>query len=273
MLGYYLEQVRKKKPVIHTITNYVTANDVANMLLASGAKPVMANAPEEAEEITAGCDGLCLNMGTPNRVVFEAMKLAGEKAASLGHPIVLDPVGIGASSFRRNAWKDFSEAFQVSAVRGNVSEIRRLLENRSGERGVDASPGDSLQGDITVQADFARKAAKKLQAIVAISGEVDLISDGERCCCVENGRGEMSSVTGTGCQLSGLCAAFLAAVPFEQRYEAMVAAVAAMGVCGEIGWERMGEHPGNASFRNAMIDAMFCLDAEVLETMGKVKIL
>ena len=146
MIGIYLDQVRAHAPLIHNITNYVTVNDVANMILACGASPIMADAAEDAAQITSGCAGLDLNLGQLHRTGLEAMLLAGRKANELGHPVVLDPVGVGASDFRREAALQLMEEIRFTAIRGNASEIRALAAERHTEGGVDADAADAVTG-------------------------------------------------------------------------------------------------------------------------------
>lgn len=201
---------------MHCITNYVTAHDVANMILACGANPVMADEPQEMGEITAHAGALALNMGTPGERRGQAMLAAGKAANANGIPVLLDPVGVGASTFRRKMAEELLEAVTFTAIRGNMSEIRTLSElaekkvtGSSG--GVDVCPVDVVTEETLAEAvTFVKAVSKRLGAVVAVTGAIDLVSDGQQCAVVRGGREEMSRVTGTGCQLSGLAAAFLA---------------------------------------------------------------
>lgn len=242
-LGACLDRVRERRPLIHCITNYVTANDVANLLLACGASPIMADEPEEVEEITARCAGLCLNLGTPSRRTIPSLMRAGVKAGELGRPVVLDPVGVGASALRLRTAQELMARVTFTVLRGNVSELRALA-------GVHP-PGVLL-------------AARRTGTVVAVTGAIDLVSDGEQCVVIRNGRPEMGLVTGTGCQLSALTAACLAASP-ERPLEAAAAAVCAMGVAGELAWARMSPQDGNATYRDRIIDAVCRMDGAALE--------
>lgn len=265
MLGPCLEAVRRRAPLIHCITNYVTANDVANLLLACGARPIMADDPEEAAEITAGCQGLTLNLGTLSRRTIPSMHAAGQQAARLDHPVVLDPVGVGGSAMRRETACSLLQGVPFAAVRGNISEIRALMEQAPAFSGVDASPNDRVDGDHLAQGvAFAKEAARRLNTIVAITGEIDLVSDGTRCFVLRGGRPEMSKVTGTGCQLSALVCACLAANP-ACSLEAVAAAVAAMDAAGELAWARMEPGDGNAAYRGRILDAVYNLDGDTLD--------
>lgn len=260
-LSEYLSRVRQQAPVIHAISNYVTANDVANLLLACGASPIMADDPEEAVYITRLSAALALNLGTLSRRRVSAMLAAGEEAGRLGRPVLLDPVGAGASPMRTDTARMLLHRLPVTALRCNASELRALLSGTHTHRGVDADRQQA--GSLSEQIVFVKGAARQLGCLVAVTGETDLVSDGDICFVIRNGRPEMSRVTGTGCQLSALCAAFLAADPDRSVY-ALAAAVCAMGLAGEVAWGRMTPGDGNAAYRSRIIDAVYHLDGETL---------
>ena len=341
MLGECFDRVRKCAPLVHSITNYVTVNDVANVLLACGGSPIMSDEPLDVEEITALCGGLNLNIGTLHEKSIEGMLRAGKKSNEMGHPVLLDPVGAGASRFRTETAIRLMREVRMAAVRGNISEVRALAgawdgvsgscvsggENEGdgiaagtavgnvgvmdagsvsgGVRGVDVGVAAGIVAEnigvtdtgivsggkrgvdvgITsgrtrgVDADladavteenldgavlFVREFARRTGCVTAVTGAIDLVSDGDRCYVIRNGRPEMGRITGTGCQLSGLMTAFLAANP-GQPLEAAAAAVCAMGLAGEIGWSRMQEGDGNATYRNRIIDAVYQMDGTALE--------
>ena len=264
-LGACLDRVRERRPLIHCITNYVTANDVANLLLACGASPIMADEPEEVEEITARCAGLCLNLGTPSRRTIPSLMRAGVKAGELGRPVVLDPVGVGASTLRLRTAQELMARVPFTVLRGNVSELRALAGGQEHTRGVDAGGADAVtEADLERGVAFAKGTARRTGTVVAVTGAIDLVSDGEQCVVIRNGRPEMGLVTGTGCQLSALTAACLAASP-ERPLEAAAAAVCAMGVAGELAWARMSPQDGNATYRDRIIDAVCRMDGAALE--------
>lgn len=264
-LGACLDRVRERRPLIHCITNYVTANDVANLLLACGASPIMADEPEEVEEITARCAGLCLNLGTPSRRTIPSLMRAGVKAGELGRPVVLDPVGVGASALRLRTAQDLMARVPFTVLRGNVSELRALAGGQEHTRGVDAGGADAVtEAELERGVAFAKGTARRTGTVVAVTGAIDLVSDGEQCVVIRNGRPEMGLVTGTGCQLSALTAACLAASP-EHPLEAAAAAVCAMGVAGELAWARMSPQDGNATYRDRIIDAVCRIDGAALE--------
>ena len=264
-LGACLDRVRERRPLIHCITNYVTANDVANLLLACGASPIMADEPEEVEEITARCAGLCRNLGTPCRRTIPSLMRAGVKAGELGRPVVLDPVGVGASALRLRTAQELMARVTFTVLRGNVSELRALAGGQEHTRGVDAGGADAVtEAELERGVAYAKGTARRTGTVVAVTGAIDLVSDGEQCVVIRNGRPEMGLVTGTGCQLSALTAACLAASP-ERPLEAAAAAVCAMGVAGELAWARMSPQDGNATYRDRIIDAVCRMDGAALE--------
>lgn len=264
MFEQIFENVRRKSPLIHNITNYVTVNDCANMLLACGGSPIMADELEDAAEITAVCGGLVLNIGTLNRRTIPAMFAAGKRANELGHPVVLDPVGAGASKLRTDTAFGLMEQVKFAVIRGNISEIRTLACGRGTTRGVDADAADRVTDDnLSAAVSLAGDLARRTGAVIVITGAIDIAADGERAFCIRNGHPMMSAVTGTGCQLSALTAAFVTANP-ERTLEAAAAAVCAMGLCGEIAHKRLTKMDGNASYRNYLIDAMYRLTPAAL---------
>lgn len=265
MLGSCLENVRKRKPLIHNITNYVTVNDVANMLLACGGSPIMSDEPADIAEITAACDGLNLNIGTLNVRTIDAMYAAGRQANALDHPVLLDPVGAGASTLRTETAVGLMREIRFAAVRGNMSEIRALAAGRGTTRGVDADGRDAVtEENLDRAVSFVKGFAAEAGCVIAVTGRIDLVSDGGRCFVIRNGRPEMGRITGTGCQLSGLMTAFLAANP-EDPLSAAAAAVCAMGLAGEIGYGHLKPWEGNATYRNRIIDAVYQMTPEILE--------
>lgn len=272
MLGKCIENVRKNVPLVHNITNYVTVNDVANILLACGGSPIMSDEPEDVEDITSICGGLNINIGTLNKSSIEGMYLAGQKANELGHVVLLDPVGAGASALRTNTAVGLMDKIKFTVIRGNISEIKTLALGNGTTKGVDADVADAVTEETLENAvSFVKALAKKTGSIIAITGAIDLVADAERCFVIRNGRPEMGKITGTGCQLSGMMTAFLVANP-DSRLEAAAAAVAAMGLAGEIGWSRMQEGEGNSSYRNRIIDAIYNMDGETLDQGAKFEI-
>ncbi len=267
-----LENVRNSVPLIHNITNYVTVNDVANVLLACGASPIMADDEGEVEEITAICSGLNINIGTLNSRTIPSMLKAGKAAQALNHPVVLDPVGAGASALRTETARRLIREIRFTIVRGNMSEIKTLAAGSGNTRGVDASVEDVVtEENLESAIAFVKDLSARDGSIVAVTGAIDLVADAERCYVIRNGRPEMGKVTGTGCQLSALTAAYAAANP-GNCLEAAAAAVCLMGLAGEIGFSRMAPGDGNAAYRSRMIDAIYNMDGRTLERGAKYEV-
>lgn len=260
-----LENVRKNVPLVHNITNYVTVNDVANILLACGGSPIMSDEPEDVEDITSICGGLNINIGTLHKSSIEGMMRAGKRANELGHPVLLDPVGAGASKLRTETALHIMDEIKLTVIRGNISEIKTLVSGSGTTKGVDADVADAVTEDTLDDAvAFVKAFAKASGCIIAVTGAIDLVSDGDRCYVIRNGRPEMGKITGTGCQLSGMMTAYVTANP-ECPLEAAAAAVCVMGLAGEIGWSRMQEGDGNSTYRNRIIDAVYNMTGEDLE--------
>lgn len=266
MLAACLDRLRASSPLIHNITNYVTANDVANLLLAAGARPIMADDPRESAQITAGCDGLHLNLGTLSSRTVPSLLSAGQEANRLGHPVVLDPVAVGASSLRRRLAGRLLDTGAVTVIRGNASEIRALALDAGAGSGVDAAPEDLVtEAGLGRAAELAGALARRTGTVVALSGPLDLVTDGARTFVGRNGCPEMARVTGSGCMLSALTGAFCAALP-GRPLEAALAAVSALGVSGERAeGRRLANGTGNATFRNDLIDGVELLTPDILE--------
>ena len=261
MLGEIIAQCRAVQPLLHCITNYVTANDCANLLLACGGSPIMADDPDEAAEITAMCSGLVLNLGTPNPRKIRAMLLAGREANRLGRPVVLDPVGVGCSEMRRDAGRQLLAQVRFAAIRGNAGEIAALTGGAALHRGVD---NDAEHAPAASARENAMHLARESGAVVTVTGDTDIVTDGRAVYRVHNGHPMMRTVTGTGCQLSALTGAYVAASP-DRPLAAALAAVCAMGLCGEIAHARLSPGEGNASYRGYIIDAIYNLTPENLE--------
>ena len=260
-----LDQIRARRPLIHCVSNIVSANDCANVVLAAGAGPVMAHAPEEMADITAASAATVLNTGTPDEARFHTCLLCGQEAARRNQPVVLDPVGAGASALRTDTALRLLNEVKFAVIRGNISESKTLALGSGTTKGVDADVADKVtEENLDGAVSFAKGFAKQSGAVVAITGAIDIVTDGERAFCIRNGRPEMSAITGTGCQLSALTAAFVTANP-DRPLEAAAGAVCAMGLCGEIACRRMTELDGNSSYRNYIIDAMYRLTPAALE--------
>lgn len=259
-----VEMVRTAKPIIHHITNYVTVNDCANITLAIGGSPIMADALEEAADIARIASALVLNMGTLNECSVSSMLVAGKMANEVRIPVVFDPVGAGASKFRNDTAARILNEVKLSVLRGNISEVRFLAGLQSETKGVDASEAD-MQGDaVTV----AKSLAARFGCVVAITGAVDVVSDGREVICIENGHPKLSDITGTGCMCSSLIGSFCGAAP-DRPMEATVTAILTMGIAGEIAYEMAGAE-GNGSFRAALHDAVSRMGAETIIRRAKI---
>ena len=279
MLDKMLENVRKKSPLIHNITNYVTVNDCANITIACGAAPIMADDDGEVAEITTICAGLNINIGTLNSRTIKAMFIAGKTANELKHPVVLDPVGVGVSKLRTDTAKKLLEEVKFTAIRGNISEIKTLAAGvgiaDSGSlapKGVDANTSDKVtKENLATAVSFAKDFSARTGAVIAITGAIDIVADSNKAYCIYNGHPDMSSITGTGCQLSSLTAAFVTANP-DSPLEATAAAVAAMGYAGEIAHSRLTPLDGNSTYRNYIIDAIYNMTPEMLAKGAKYEV-
>ncbi len=272
MLGKCIENVRETTPLVHNITNYVTVNDVANVLLACGGSPIMSDEPDDVVDITSICGGLNINIGTLNKSSIEGMFLAGKRANELNHMVLLDPVGAGASKLRTDTAVKLMDEIKFTVIRGNISEIKTLALGSGTTKGVDADVADAVTDETLDSAvKFVKDFAKKSGSIVAITGAIDLVADGDRCFVIRNGRPEMGKITGTGCQLSGMMTAFLVANP-DNLLEAAAAAVCTMGLAGEIGWANMQEGDGNSTYRNRIIDAIFNMNGAILDKGAKYEV-
>lgn len=261
-LAPLLSRVRKEHPLVHHITNMVVMNDTANITLAIGASPVMAHALEEVEEMVNLASVLLLNIGTLTPVQIEAMLRAGKRANERGIPIVLDPVGAGATSLRTQSALRLLRELRITALRGNASEIGTLIGVAAETRGVDSV---SLSEDREV---VARRAAREFQCSVAITGPRDVIADRERIAAVTNGHPLLAAITGSGCMSTSLVAAFLAVE--KDAWLAMTAALVVSGLAGE---QAASKAAGPGTFRSHFLDAVAALDEKAFTRGQKVSII
>ncbi len=272
-ISTFLDNVRGTTPLVHNITNYVTVHDVANILIACGGSPIMTDEPDDVEDITSICGGLNINIGTLNKRSIEAMFLAARKASELGHAMLLDPVGAGASRLRTETAKKLISEFRFTAIRGNISEILALAAGGTSTRGVDASVADAVtDANLLVKAAFAKSFAAETGSVIAITGAIDLVADATRCYAVRNGCPRMGAITGSGCQLSGMMTAFLVANR-EHPLEAALAAVCTMGLAGEIAESRLQPGDGNSTYSDRIIDAVSLMDGTTLDKGAKYELL
>jgi hydroxyethylthiazole kinase len=258
--GDSLRRLRETKPLIHQITNYVVMNETANATLALGALPVMAHAREEVEEMAAIAGALVLNIGTLSPHWVEAMMIAGRVANERGIPVVLDPVGAGATTYRTETAKRILDELDVTVLRGNAGEVATLVGVDAEVRGVEsiASGGDP--------AELARQAGRQLGLVASVTGPVDHVSDGETVVAIANGHPMMAAITGTGCISSALTGCFLA-VNREAPLAAAVEALVAFGVAGE---DAASGAKGPGSFHVALYDELAALDPITLDARAHI---
>ncbi len=258
--GATLAVVRERRPLVHNVTNYVVMNETANAILALGALPVMAHAREEVEEMVGLAGALVLNIGTLSESWIESMLVAGKAANERGVPVVLDPVGAGATSYRTETARRLLDELDVAVLRGNTGEVATLVGVEAEVRGVESvgAGGDA--------AALAQEAARTLGLVASVTGAVDHVSDGERAAAVANGHPLLASVTGTGCMSTALTGCFLAGK--EDPFEAAVEALVAFGVAGE---EAAAGAKGPGSFHVGLYDALAALDPATLTARAKVE--
>lgn len=267
-IGEVLIDIKSKKPLVHSITNYVTATDCANIILAIGGSPTMADFSKEVEAIVSIAQSLVLNMGIINDDMVDAMLIAGKKANELGIPVIYDPVGAGVAPYRNGIAKKLLSGVKMDIIRGNISEIKYLSGISSSTKGVDASESDinmSNQDKVSI----ARELAKRLKCTVAITGVEDVISDGDRSVILINGDKMLASVTGTGCMTSALSGAFAGAT--DDMFIASIGAVLSMSISGEISASK-NRNIGLGSFHVGIMDSISNLTPEVFKENAKILI-
>ena len=258
--GADLAAIRERKPLVHQITNYVVMNETANATLALGALPVMAHAHEEVEEMAALAGALVLNIGTLSPPWVEAMLAAGRAANSAGVPVVLDPVGAGATSYRTETARRILQEVDVAIVRGNAAEIATLAGREAEIRGVESiGASDSAE-------QLACAAAQELGTVAAVTGAVDQVSDGDRIVGVANGDPLLTTITGSGCMATAITGCFLAVRP-DAPLAAAAEALVAFGVAGE---NAGNEATGPGSFHVTLYDALYALDPATLDDRAKL---
>ncbi|WMM23405.1 hydroxyethylthiazole kinase [Tissierella sp. MB52-C2] len=258
-----LHEIRIKSPLIHNITNYVTVNDCANAILAMGASPIMADDVAEVEEIVSISSALVINIGTLNQRTVASMIRAGIKANELHIPVVLDPVGAGASSLRnKTTYKILSEV-KIDVIRGNLSEISFVAGLSVSTKGVDTSKADEKNDAEAI----AKSVANKYSCVVGITGEVDIVSDGIRVTRIANGHKMLSKVTGTGCMTSALVGSFCGIT--KDYYTATVIGITLMGIAGDISFVKTREM-GTGSFHIGIIDALSNMNSTYFLERAKI---
>lgn len=257
-----LYSIKAKKPLVHHITNYVTANDCANIVLAIGGSPVMADAIEEVEDMVTIASALVINIGTLNNVKVESMIKAGKKANEIGVPVILDPVGVGATPYRKEVALRLIKNINFAVIRGNLAEIKTLSGMNAISKGVDSEEIQS--GNVN---DIALALALKLKTVVAITGKVDYVSDGSKVISIKNGHEMLATVTGTGCMCTSLIGSYCGVT--KDYLTAAVAGIMTMGIAGEIAFKRLSEYDGSGNFKVKLIDAIYKFSSDDVEEMGK----
>lgn len=248
MIKKIIENIYSKHPLIHNITNYVTATDCANITLTIGASPIMADEPSEVSEVTQISDGLVLNCGTISESRLNAMLISGKTAKEKGIPIVLDPVGVGISDFRTNAVHKIITDVKPDIIRLNASELKSIYLNIKNISGVDAVNIDSFD-DIS---ELAKNLSTKTNAIIGVSGIFDIITNGENTAIISGGHEMMRKITGSGCMLSSVVGAFAAA----NSYNLFNAVSVAFGLYANCGKRAYKENIGIATYKNNFFDEM-----------------
>jgi hydroxyethylthiazole kinase len=254
-----LERIRRVKPVVHSITNYVVMNSTANVLLAMGASPIMAHAPEEMEDLSKISSALVINIGTLSRPWIESMHLAARVAVEMGKPYLLDPVGSGATRLRTETALGLIKSSLPTVIRGNASEVLSLSPQGGTTRGVDSihSTEDAI--------DAARAIAKSLGTVIAVTGERDLVTDGDRSLIVTGGHPLMGYVTGTGCAASVIIGAFLA-----QERDTVLASACGLAFFGLAGERAAVAAPSPGSFWTKVLDELYMITPDDLEAKARI---
>lgn len=263
-----IKNTREKCPLVHCITNYVTVNDVANIILACGGSPIMADDKNEVEEMQSICSALVINIGTLNERTIESMILAGKQANKCGHIVVLDPVGVGATKLRNETMEKLLQNVKFDVIKGNISEIKMVAIGTGKTNGVDACEADKVTMDnLDEVIKFSKELSKKTGAVIAITGAIDVITDDKDAYITFNGDKAMGKITGTGCMLAGVVASYVAA-NIDNKLEATVMAVSGMGLCGE---KALKYAKGTGSLHIGIIDEMSNLTDESLLEGAKVE--
>lgn len=258
-----LEKIKEEKPLVHHITNYVTANDCANIVLALGGSPVMADDPREVEEMVSIASALVLNTGTLSERTIESFIIAGKKANILGIPVILDPVGVGATSFRNKVVEKILKEVKLSVLKGNMSEIKNIYGIDSATKGVDSND-NPLDGGKEISIGLA----KKLNCVVAITGVIDIVSDGKKIFYIKNGHEILSNITGTGCMSSSLIG--LCCGTGKNTLYGAIAGIMIMGIAGEKAKNRLKEFEGLGSFKVYLIDEVSQFSKNDINERGKL---
>ncbi|MCD7781247.1 MAG: hydroxyethylthiazole kinase [Methanosphaera sp.] len=270
-----VEELRRVSPLTHCITNVVTIRDCANATLAIGGSPIMANEPDEANEITSLANSLLVNIGTITKMQAQTMKNSVEASKQNNTPYVLDPVGVGISNIRNETPIDLINIYKPAIIRGNLSEIKAIamlygiLDECIKAKGVDVADSDVINEDtLGSQAQLVKNIASKLDTVIAASGPMDIISDGVSVYVIDNGDSMMSSITGSGCMLGCLMASYSA---ITSPLEAAITATLVMDIAGEKAKKTTTYNKrGTGSFVSYLIDELSLIDADAITSMAKI---
>lgn len=261
--GSRMEFIKENRPLVHHITNFVVMNETANVTLCVGALPVMAHAREEVEEMVSHARSLVINIGTLYPEMVESMLMAGKKANLLGIPVILDPVGAGATAYRTEVASKILEDIEVAVVRGNAAEISTLAGYKAQLRGVESLASAESHEKI------ASELAVTYGCVVAVTGPIDYVSDGRKVIAIGNGDMLLGRVTGTGCMSTTVIGCFCTSG--EPYLEAAVAGLSYFGIAGEMAAERSGPRPG--SFHVELYNALYALNLEIIKQRAKIKMI
>jgi len=273
-----LKSIREKNPLTHCITNSVTINDCANAVLAIGGSPFMAEDAEELEEVVTIADVLVINIGKLSKDQVEAMKISAKTANKTNTPIVLDPVGVGVTELRNRTTLDLIENYNITAIRGNISEIKAIaklvgvIDENNAAKGVDVNIDDIItEENLPANGELIKELAKKLDTTILASGPIDILSDGETTISIDNGDDMMPLITGSGCMLSSIVGS---CVGGSTPLEGSLVAILAMNIAGEKARAKVEEKDeGTGSFRAYLIDYLYKTNAETLANESNIKIL
>lgn len=266
------ENLQEKTPLVHCITNYVTVNDCANIILATGGSPIMADSILEVEEITTICNALVINIGTLNERVIESMIKAGKTSNKIANPTILDPVGVGASTLRRETTFRLLKEIQFSVISGNASEIKTIYKESGTTSGVDANEEDRIEEEnLDIMVQMCKDLSKRTGAIISLTGAIDIVASPDKANVIYNGNPLMSRVSGTGCMLSTVIGAYCGANQ-DDILNATTLAVAHMGLAGEIAFEKLKKmQGGTSSYKMYLIDAISQINNEILIEGAKIE--
>jgi hydroxyethylthiazole kinase len=273
-----LKNIREKNALTHCITNSVTINDCANAVLAIGGSPFMAEDAEELEEVVTIADVLVINIGKLSKNQIESMKISAKTANATNTPIILDPVGVGVTELRNKTTLDLIENYDITAIRGNITEIKAIaklvgvLDESNTAKGVDVNIDDLItEKNLKANGEIICELAKKLNTVILASGPLDILSDGETTVAIDNGDDMMPLITGSGCMLSSIVGSCIGG---SNPFDGSLVAILAMNIAGEKARAKVEErNEGTGSFRAYLIDYLYRTNSESLINESNIKIL